>query len=45
MSLPAILLIIAVVCFALDALKVPAPVNLFSLGWAFAVGSVAVGAL
>jgi hypothetical protein len=45
MSVVAILLIVAVVCFALDALKVQTPVNLFSLGWAFAVASVLVGAL
>ena len=36
-----ILLIIAVVCYVLDAFNVLAPVKLFSLGTAFAVAAFA----
>jgi hypothetical protein len=37
MSVSLILILIGVICFAIDAAKVATPVNLFSLGWAFVV--------
>lgn len=41
-----ILIIIGVVCLFVDAAKIPTPVNLFSLGWAFVVlGALVVPAL
>jgi hypothetical protein len=45
MSLPAILLIIALIVFIVDAFKVPTPVNLTAVGLAFLTGSFLVGAL
>lgn len=45
-NLGLILVIIGAVCFFVDAAKVPTPVNLFSLGWAFVVtGALVVGHL
>ena len=46
MNLGLTLVIVGVVCLFVDAAKVPPPVNLFSLGWAFVVtGALIVGHL
>lgn len=37
MSISLILIVIGAICLFVDAAKVPSPVNLFSLGWAFVV--------
>jgi len=45
MSVAAILLIIALIVFIVDAFKVPTPVNLTAVGLAFLTGALLVGAL
>jgi len=45
MSTSAILLIVALIVFIVDAFKVPTPVNLTDVGLAFFAGSFLVGAL
>ncbi len=46
MSIGLILVIAGVICFLVDAAKVPTPVNLFSLGWSLIVtGALIVGHL
>jgi hypothetical protein len=44
-GITAILLIVALVVFIVDAIKVPAPVNLTAVGLAFLTGAFLVGAL
>lgn len=45
MSITAILLIVALIVFIVDAFKVPTPVNLTALGLAFLTGAFFVEAL
>lgn len=45
MSVTAILFIVALIVFIVDAFKVPAPVNLTAVGLAFLTAALLVGAL